>query len=383
MDFAEHVRTHYRITDRMPDWPEAFDEPQPASRFPVRALTFPTAEAPRLDEPSLVELGGGTLLFAYANHTGRGDNDGSDIVAVELSRDGKVLSDERLLVRRPEGGLNAMSPALRRLPDGRIGMVYSHRESVRAASRRFTASSDQGRTWSEPVVAAGGAYKTGCHDRFLVHSSGRLIAPCHCTEDWDSHYLHVRVARSDDGGRGWTLGDSIELPRQSWPDERRRIESGCVEPCAVERADGSLLMTMRTAMGTQFKSESRDRGETWSAPVSMEVSSPTAPCHLSRVPGTDILVIVWNPHYNALEPNLGLRRTVMVATSVDGGRTWPYERRRVLIHDPVGSVSYPTVTYVGAEAWITLRISTVAVFVQGGLTGTGLLRVPIEWLLAS
>lgn len=89
----------------------------------------------------------------------------------------------------PDGGFNAMSPALQRLPDGRIGMLFSYRQSQKIASCRFTSSADEGETWSPPVIVADGQYKTGCHDRFTVHSSGRLLAPCHCTEDWDLHHL--------------------------------------------------------------------------------------------------------------------------------------------------------------------------------------------------
>jgi len=70
----------------------------------------------------------------------------------------------------------------------------------------------------------------------------------------------------------------------------------------------------------------------------------------------------------------------MVADSLVYRISAPADRRKVLIHDPVGSVSYPTLTYVGGEAWITLRISGRPVFTQSGLTGTGLLRVPVGWL---
>ena len=48
-------------------------------------------------------------------------------------------------------------------------------------------------------------------------------------------------------------------------------------PGVAQRTDGSLLMTMRTAMGTQFYSESADQGETWTPPRSLELISPQAP----------------------------------------------------------------------------------------------------------
>jgi hypothetical protein len=295
-----------------------------------------------------------------------------------------------------------MSPALQRLPDGRIGMLFSYRQSQKIASRRFTASADEGETWSPHVIVADGQYKTGCHDRFTVHSSGRLLAPCHCTEDWDLHHLHVRVSRSDDLGRTWQLGDPITLPYVRWlesegplyrraeppptstpvaPGGRRFVpdtESGCIEPGIAERTDGSLLMTIRTAMGTQFRSESFDRGVTWSTPRSMEVVSPVAPAHLSRLSGSDDLLLLWTSDYDARARLSGERHTITACVSTDGGTSWPHTRRKVLAHDPDHSVDYPSVLYKGGEAWITLRTST-GKGVLGGLTSTQLMRVPVAW----
>jgi hypothetical protein len=371
----------FSVRDLMPSWPDVEDVDERIAAVPVSQLTFPDTDHPRLDEPSMVELTSGRFLFAYANHSGRGDNDRSDVVAVELDRDARVIGEPRVIATAPPNGLNAMSPALRRLPDGRLGMLFSYRESVRVASRRFCWSDDEGRSWSEPVVVADGEYKTGCHDRFTIHSSGRLLAPCHCTDNWDGHHLHVRVSRSDDGGASWKLGESIELPGVRWTDGRAFTEDGCIEPGIAERGDGALVMTIRTAMGTQFKSVSHDAGETWTRPVSMEVSSSVAPCHISRIPQSDDLLIVWSPHFDPEENLFGRRTDVMTAVSTDGGRTFPYANRRVLIHDPVGTVSYPTVNYVGHEVWITLRMTDDGFMTQeGALTGVGLLRAPLRRL---
>ena len=360
--------------------------------FPTENVAPASHTAVRKSEPSLVSLKDGTVLLAYATHTGHSDNDPAPIVARQLSASGLPMTEERIIVPPPPGGFNAMSPALRRLPDGRIGMLFSYRQSTTEASRRFTASSDEGATWSPPVIVAGGQYKTGCHDRFTVHSSGRLLAPCHCTDDWNGHYLHVRVARSDDAGATWTLGEPIRLPQVHWPANSGHsvmIESGCIEPGTVERADGSVLMTIRTAMGTQFKSESFDRGETWSAPHSMEVISPVAPAHLSRLPGSDHLLLLWNADYDPNAPLEGERHTIMSCVSTDGGRSWPLARRKLLYHDLERSVDYPTVLYRGDTAWITLRISTGespvnkafhhTARVLEGLTSTHLMKVPVTW----
>ncbi len=273
-----------------------------------------------------------------------------------------------------------MSPALQRLPDGRIGMLFSYRMNVKEASRRFMASRDEGVTWSDPVIVADGQYKTGCHDRFTIHSSGRLLAPCHCSDDWTNHHLHVRVSRSDDAGVTWVLSDPIELPRVRWPEGSGggSLESGCIEPGIAERADGSLLMTIRTAMGTQFRSESSDRGTTWSSPRSMEVVSPVAPAHLSRIPGTNDLLLLWTSDFEVKKPLFGERHTIMACVSSDGGASWPHARRKLLVHKGDQGIDYPSVLYKGSEAWITLRKSGGRGILSGETT-TDLVRVPVAW----
>jgi sialidase-1 len=371
--------------------------------FPLDLIAPADLSHSRRSEATSVRLHDGNVLLAYGRHTGPNDpgyaqrrqeqvvrygggsaierdNDFGEIVAVRLDHAGRCLTQERVLVPAPVDGLNAMSPALRRLPDGRLGLLYSHRQSTRVASRRFITSTDDGATWSDPVIVADGGYKTGCHDRFTVLSRGRLIAPCHGGDDFDSHYRKVWVARSDDSGVSWKVGAPVETPKVSWPDGQF-MESGCNEPGVVERADGTLLMTMRTAMGTQFASTSADGGETWSSPATLEVPSPNAPAHLSRLPGSDHLLLVWTPNYDARAPMNGHRHTLLAGLSTDGGRSWPHPRRKILLHDPSRNTDYPAVSFHGDEVWIVVRQSDHPEVIQGRMS-TGLIRLPLRWLLS-
>jgi sialidase-1 len=352
----------------------------PYYAFPTKVLAGATEQFPRRDEPSMVEIDDGHFLFAYANHEGRSDNDTSNIAAMRISPEGDPVGEERILVAAPKGGLNAMSPALRRLPDGRLGMVYSYRVSTKIAERHFRYSKDQGQTWSEPVIVATGNYKTGRHDSFTILSTGRFLAPCHCADDWDDHHLDVRVARSDDAGESWTLSDPVELPRVRWPEAVSTgwIESGCIEPFAAERSDGSVLMTLRTAMGTQFYSESFDGGELWSLPKSMEVISSIAPAHLTRLPGSDDLLLVWTSGFNVRESGMGLRHTISACISKDGGLSWPHDRRRIVVHDTGQSNDYPFVVYNGDEVWIIMRHSEGSGILSKAVSSI-LMRVPLSW----
>jgi sialidase-1 len=341
--------------------------PEPYYAFPTTWIAPLDERYQRRSEGSAVSLKNGNVLVAWCEMLGASDNARGYIAAVELGPDGRPLGEPRMVIPTPSGGLNALSPALRRMPDGALGMAFSYRQSTKVASRRFARSTDEGRTWSEPVLVSDDSdtYMTGCNDRLTVLSSGRVLAPLHCSDDWDRHHLHVKVAWSDDNGRTWrTTRTKLELPFVRWLDEQGQptrkiaLESGPHEPGIAERADGSLLMTMRTPMGTQFFSESRDRGETWSSPRSLELISPLAPANVSRIPGTDKLLMVWTPNYEAAGRLMGQRNTLMACVSDDGGLTWPHHRRRILIHDARVSTDYPSVLHRDGEVWLTLRVSS-------------------------
>ena len=347
-----------------------------------------TRQKPRRQEASAVQLRNGDLLLLWSEFDGRSDNARATIEAMVSSDRGETWGAQWTAIHNT-AGLNVMSPAVRRLADGALGMVYSHREATSDASRLFVRSDDEGRTWSPPVrLPQEEPYTTGCHDRLTVLENGRLVAPLHCTQDWNLHHLSVRCAWSDDNGRTWGLSHAIELPKVSDSGE-----SGCIEPDVAQRADGSLLIAIRTAMGTVFRAESRDGGETWTGLRSMEVVNPVAPPLLRRVPSTDDLLLIWNWHYDWRERLGGKRQLVATAISTDGGDSWPLAWRKVLENEPAHSASYPTCTFLTNgkgevdEAFITYRWG-------GHITGkydpedpagwisSKAVRIPIDWFYA-
>ncbi|MBI3972666.1 MAG: exo-alpha-sialidase [Chloroflexi bacterium] len=348
-----------------------------------KVILKPTAELPRRQEASAVELHDGGLLLAWSEFRGRGDNARATIEAM-VSYDRGETWDAQWRIVENTAGLNVMSPAVRRLADGGLGMVYSHRDSTSDATRMFVRSDDEGKTWSPPVrLPQEEPYTTGCHDRLAVLDGGRLVAPLHCTHDWHAHHLAVRCAWSDDNGRTWRLSHAIELPKVSDSGE-----SGCIEPDVAQRVDGSLLMAIRTAMGTVFRAESHDGGETWTGLRSMEVVAPVAPSLLRRIPGTDDLLLIWNWHYNWRERLAGARHKLACAVSTDGGDSWPLHRRKILENDPELSASYPTCTFIGPnldEAFITYRWGGHITRRHdpddpAGWIGSKAARFPLSWL---
>lgn len=308
-------------------------------------------------------LQNGNLLLAWSKFTAAqppdqrlmsSDNATAHIAGMISTDGGCTWQDERVLVENT-AGLNVMSPALVRLTDGRLGLAYSYRESRTTAYRLFRHSHDGGETWSDPVFITRHGYKTGCHDHLSVLSCGRIIAPLHCTDDWETHYLHARVAWSDDHGETWQLSEAIELPRVIGV-----AESGCMEPDVVQRSDRSLLLIIRTAMGTLFKCESYNRGETWSVPHSMEVTASIAPARIVKLPNREELVLIWNWNYDPGHPLGGLRRPMALAVSEDGGRSWPLNRRFMLETDAEFTYAYPSCLPLHDHLFLTYYVAKAA-----------------------
>jgi sialidase-1 len=264
---------------------------------------------------------------------------------------------------------------MRRLHDGSIGMAFNYRESASEATRRFQRSTDEGENWTAPVTIAPGGYRTGGHDRLTTLASGRILAPLHCTDHWDSHYLYVRVGRSDDLGASWSLSGKIELPAVAM------AESGCIEPDIVERSDGSLLMILRTAMGTIFRTESHDDGSTWGHLRSMEVTAPIAPSIIRRIPESDDLLLIWNWVFDPTDPMGGRRRRLSCALSRDGGNSWPLTARKVLELDPEDCFAYPSCMFYENHVLLTYyHMHSDVAFNFDGPRSLKLMRIPVEWL---
>ena len=322
----------------------------------------------------MLALSDGRLLLAWSKFDGNHDNSTARIACALSSDGGRTWEDERPLIENT-AGLNVMSPALRSLSDGSIGLVFSFRRSITQATRRFQRSTDEGGSWSDPVDITRDGYRTGGHDRLTVLATGRILAPLHCTDEWNSHYLYVQVARSDDLGQTWRLSGKVELPAVA------SAESGCIEPDIVERADGSLLMILRTAMGTIFRAESRDAGETWVNLRSMEVTAPIAPAIIRRIPGTDNLLLVWNWVFDPSDPMNGRRRRLSCAVSRDGGDSWPVAHRKVLEPDPHDCFAYPSCTFHDGYALLTYyHMHADVAFNFDGPRSLKLMRIPAAWL---
>jgi hypothetical protein len=229
-------------------------------------------------------------------------------------------------------------------------------------------SKDGGKTWSAPEtwfesIFKKGGIETGCSLTCL--SSGRLLLPyadgfyLNRAKGYDRHAL-LFCPISEDNGRTWrntkaecyegleafAFGTVVELPggtlllplwgaydRQgvwgcgllkskdgglSWSDWRPIVREGGDETPIILLPDGRLLALIRghTKEATRpfHVAWSSDAGDTWSAPLKVELFGTSPSLHLT-------------PKGNLLA---GYRSTLPggrchVSSSADGGKTWQFE----------------------------------------------------------
>lgn len=189
-------------------------------------------------------------------------------------------------------------------------------------------SDDDGLTWSAPrdlskeILPArwNSWYATGpVHGVQLTRGrhAGRLVLGVN-TETWDGSRVsanHAALVVSDDGGEHWRVGAT-----DSWPvaaDDTFRQKPS--EVTLTERTDGSLLVSGReqdgTDLGHRTQAVSSDGGDAFDTPFQSlpDLYAPQVQCATLDVGARLLLSCPGDPDR---------RRSMMIRSSYDGGRTW-------------------------------------------------------------
>lgn len=118
-------------------------------------LQLPPGENnPRNSEGDFITLKDGRILFIYSHYTGTSTSDHAPAyLAGRYSDDGgNTWSNRDFMVLENEGGMNVMSVSLLRLINGNIALFYLRKNSEEDCIPMMRISTDEAKTWSEPVA---------------------------------------------------------------------------------------------------------------------------------------------------------------------------------------------------------------------------------------
>jgi len=275
--------------------------------------------------PALVTTVKGTLLaFAEGRKNGWDDHGHIEILLRRSSDEGSTWTQPQVVKKDGANALNNPTVVVDH-DTGTIWLVFirtstqkfKNIEEIAKASDRVSDmwvmhSDDDGVTWAGPRDITPSVNQRDWNRIVpgpgigIQLRSGRLIIPCtHFHGDVGSDH----IIYSDDHGKSWRLGGSIE----------GRMD----EDQIVELADGSLMINMRNynEKGHRAIAISQDGGLTWSQAASdPALIEPTCEASLIRYTSS--------PHFakNRLlfsNPASSDRVRMTVRLSYDEGKTWP------------------------------------------------------------
>lgn len=252
---------------------------------------------PRNGEGAFVRLDDKTIMYAYTRYIGDegDDHHPADIYAVYSYDEGETWHDEKIIVKHYAA--NVMSVSFVKFNNNDIGLIYIIKDETDYSCKpHIVRTSDNGKTWSEPVCCVDrSGYFIVINDGAVKLSSGRVIIPAtfHKNKDdkpWsiEGRGVMYLVASDDDGKTWYTLSFGAENPVKA-------SGTGLQEIGLYEHEDGEIFCYARTDLSHQFGSHSQDGGKTWSTFEAMKFfTSPQSPMRIKKV-CNDLTVAIFNP----------------------------------------------------------------------------------------
>lgn len=284
----------------------------------LRLLAAPVDEAVKLAEfielaplqqevhaSTIFQLQSGTFVAAWF----AGAKEGAPDVTIRFSRRTAQGWEPSRSVAAYEGGGEsqpAYNPVLYQDRNGRLVLFYSVGPAAGPWQQYYKTSVDEGLTWSAAVVLPSGL-RGPDRNKILTLSSGRILMPSLSA----SRILHVES--SDHDLANWTRHADIADP------------SGLqgIQATLVSRASGEILLLARTYARQIAQAVSSDNGVTWTPLTSTGISTANAALDAVRLSdGRMLLVYNKTPAPAPGSSDWGSRSTLMLAKSLDEGKTW-------------------------------------------------------------
>ena len=189
-----------------------------------------------------------------------------------------------------------------------------------------TVSTDNGRTWSEPITILGNDQKGYTVRTKPLVINERLIIPT----GKETLFMQTGQMLITDNGENYHLSkDTIKLPK-----------GGCHQPAITYLDNEELLAYLRTNQNFIYESRSKDLGETWSEPVKTQLKNPNSALDFVRTQDGE-LVLIWNNNSKS-GGMMKSRKILHVGYSPDEGKSWPIIKE-IERDDKNGRFAYPAI----------------------------------------
>ncbi|MBK8506001.1 MAG: exo-alpha-sialidase [Saprospiraceae bacterium] len=332
----------------------------------------PWPNNPRNSEGDFIRLKDGRLLFIYSHFYGDspGDYGHAFLASRESSDDGQTWSQVDKIEIPNEGELNVMSVSLLRLQSGKIALFYGRKNSDSDSKKMMRISDDEAQSWGEPKLCISEVgYFVLNNDRVIQLPDGRLLLPVaqHNVPGgtWSSKGK-IYCFYSDNEGDSWERSASVPIPDAITAQE----------PGLILLKDQSLLMYIRTDVGTQCYSRSLDQGRSWSPIEKSQLVSPLSPASIKRIPSTGDLLAVWNHNITINEKDAKQRTPLNMAISKDEGVSW--QNIKELESDPDGRYCYTAIEFIDGAVLLGYASGSQSAKTHWGLTKV--IKVEIPWI---
>lgn len=260
----------------------------------------------RNSEGAFIKLKNGELLFAYTRYRSGGfeDHAAADIYGMISEDEGETFGRPFLLFSCEDVDAdNVMSVSLIRMKNGDIGMFYLKKKNTNDNTPNtcipyLSISSDEGKTWNKHIrCIAEDGYYTLNNDRVIVLNNGRILMPVSkaLIENGSFSSGNVIMYASDDNGKTWEcITEKIEM--NAAENMRKNFNAVCnaMEPGVVQLENGMVWCYIRTELGRQYESFSKDFGVTWTPSLPSPFTSPSSPMCVKKLQNKK-LFCVWNP----------------------------------------------------------------------------------------
>jgi len=279
---------------------------------------------PQCHASTVVEIGAGKILTAWFGGTAEKDDD----VGIWLARfDGKKWSEPKRLAKVND--TPHWNPTLFKDETGTIHLFFKIGKEIPYWQTYWMHSTD-GETWTEPeeLVSGDKGGRGPVRSKPIILSDGAWLAPS-STElgTWNAF-----VDRSTDGGKTWTRSADFDQKTNDLPGK------GCIQPTLWESSPGNVHALLRTTSGIVWRTDSSDRGKTWSPLMDTILPNNNSGIDALLLEDGRLLLV-----YNPIGHNWGARTPLDLAESKDNGMTW-----RTIAHlehdaDPDSEFSYPAI----------------------------------------